>query len=152
MGSKLVYNFYVVAMPFEVCETSTSRQHQKAFRHFQYAIAVCNLQYAIKISKPSIYSIVHKIVSVVLRTSLAWPDWAGCSRAELFSQVTTTWHQTNLQQRTKYHILYNISGYNFQTCSTADFPLLDSFMLPMHGSIMSDEENLLAENENAVNS
>ena len=31
----------------------------------------------------------RKKVTVLLSTSLAWPAWAGCSRAELFSQPGT---------------------------------------------------------------
>ena len=35
------------------------------------------------------YTVVHNEVTVLLSTSLAWPAWAGCSRAELFSQPGT---------------------------------------------------------------
>ena len=38
------------------------------------------------------YSVVRKKVTVLLNTSLAWPAWAGCNWAELFSQPPTFLH------------------------------------------------------------
>ena len=35
------------------------------------------------------YSVVHRKLTVLLSTSLAWLAWDGCSRAELFPQLAT---------------------------------------------------------------
>ena len=37
----------------------------------------------------TLYSVVQKKVTVLLSTSLAWPAWAGCDWAELFSEPST---------------------------------------------------------------
>ena len=72
------------------------------------------------------YSVVQIKVTVLVSTSLAWLAWAGCSRAELFSQPGTkffaqpciqnglkeppTEHQLNLERSGFSHKSTSIQG------------------------------------------
>ena len=45
--------------------------------------------YGLNYPNINIYSVVHKKVTALLSSSLAWQAWAGCRQAELFSQHGT---------------------------------------------------------------
>ena len=78
------------------------------------------------ISKSNMYSIVHKKVTVLL-TSLAWPAWAVCNWAELFSQPGTNFFA---QPCAYYLSLFQILSMNLPriTCACLQMDLWRVFL------------------------